>query len=135
MLSTVSRIIDRKCDGDGIKRLDAIPEAIDSDSAKRPDILVFDEKIVFSDTKPGENPINSIEFKRPGRDDYTATDNPVMQSFDLVQKIRAGKFVVNRQHYDDEQLRRHAEPEPQRHERNDRHERRRVGRPWRNISF
>ena len=65
MLSTVSRIIDRKCDGDGIKRLDAIPEAIDSDSAKRPDILVFDEKIVFSDTKPGENPINSIEFKRP----------------------------------------------------------------------
>jgi hypothetical protein len=79
------------------KRLDAIPEALESDSAKRPDILVFDEKIVFSDAKPGESPINSItivEFKRPGRDDYTTTDNPVMRSFELVQQIRANKFIV-----------------------------------------
>jgi hypothetical protein len=80
------------------KRLNAISDHLVSKSAKRPDIMVFDEKIIFSDTKPGEHPINSItivEFKRPGRDNYSATDNPVMQSFELVQRIRAGQFVVN----------------------------------------
>ena len=34
------------------KRLDGIPERLNSDSAKRPDTVVFDEKIVFSDTNP-----------------------------------------------------------------------------------
>lgn len=80
------------------KRLDSLPGRFESVSEKRPDFFIFDEKIVFSDTKLGESPINSItivEFKRPGRNDYTASDNPVMQSFKLVEQIRAGKFVVN----------------------------------------
>jgi hypothetical protein len=65
------------------KRLDALPDEIQSDSAKRADLLIFDRKIVFAD---GEQPINSIvtvEFKRPQRDDYTTDDNPLTQSFDL----------------------------------------------------
>jgi len=64
----------------------------------RPDLFIFDEKIIFSDTKPDEHPINSItivEFKKPGRDNYTASDNPVMQSFKLVEQIRASKFIRN----------------------------------------
>jgi hypothetical protein len=80
------------------KRLDSIPHRLDSDSAMRPDLLIFDEKIIFSDTNPEEHPINSItivEFKKPGRDNYTASDNPVMQSFKLVEKIRASKFMRN----------------------------------------
>jgi hypothetical protein len=36
-----------------------------------------------------------VEFKKPGRNDYTANDNPIRQSFKLVEQIRAGKFVVN----------------------------------------
>lgn len=78
------------------KRLDGISGRLESGSAMRPDLLIFDEKIVFSDTKPEEHPVNSItivEFKKPGRDDYTASENPVMQSFKLVDKIRAGKFM------------------------------------------
>ncbi len=78
------------------KRLDGISERLNSDSAKRADVVVFDEKIVFSDTNPAEHPISSItpvKFKRPGRDDYTATDNPIMQSFELAQKIRSGQFM------------------------------------------
>jgi hypothetical protein len=40
------------------KRLDGIPEQVNSGSAKRPDVVVFDEKIVFSDTSPaGQNDI------------------------------------------------------------------------------
>jgi hypothetical protein len=80
------------------KRLNSNPERLQSDSGMRPDLFIFDEKIVFSDTKPGENPINSItivEFKKPGRDDYSANDNPIRQSFKLVEQIRQSKFVVN----------------------------------------
>jgi hypothetical protein len=36
-----------------------------------------------------------VEFKKPGRDDYSANDNPIRQSFKLVEQIRQSKFVVN----------------------------------------
>ncbi|MEX0853740.1 MAG: hypothetical protein WD036_10740 [Bauldia sp.] len=64
----------------------------ESDSDSRPDLFIFDQRIVFGE---GEQPVTSmtiVEFKRPQRDDYTAVDNPVTQSFDLVDEIRAGKF-------------------------------------------
>jgi hypothetical protein len=80
------------------KRLDAIPTRLESSSALRPDLCIFDQKIVFSDTKPHEHPISSItivEFKRPGRDNYTTDDNPVMQSIRLIEQIRASKFIAN----------------------------------------
>jgi len=66
-------------------------------SAQRGDIVVFDEKIVFSDVDPAEHPISAIttvEFKRPGRDDYTTADNPLSQAFRLIDEIRASKFQV-----------------------------------------
>jgi len=68
-------------------------DRLEIDSAKRADLVIFDEKIIFSE---GDHPINSIttvEFKRPGRDDYTASDNPVMQSFKLIDDIRSGTFM------------------------------------------
>ena len=80
------------------KRLDTISDRFQSDSAMRPDLFIYDEKIFFSEGKIGEQPINPItivEFKRPGRDDYNASNNPVMQSFELVEKIRSGRFIVN----------------------------------------
>jgi hypothetical protein len=78
------------------KRLDALTDQIQTNSAKRGDLLIFDRKIVFAD---GEQPINSIvtiEFKRPQRDDYTTDDNPLMQSFDLLADIRSGTFRDHR---------------------------------------
>lgn len=77
------------------KRLSAMREHIESSSAKRGDIVIFDEKVVFGD---GAHPINSIvtvEFKKPGRDNYTSGDNPVTQSFELVDAIRTGNFKIN----------------------------------------
>lgn len=71
---------------------------LDSDSLKRGDIVIFDEKIVFGDVPIDEHPINSIttiEFKRPGRDDYDERDNPVRQAFRLINDIRAGVFKIN----------------------------------------
>lgn len=80
------------------KRLASNSGRLQSESQLRPDLFIFDEKIVFSDSKPTEHPINSItivEFKKPGRNDYSANDNPVRQAIKLVEEIRAGKFVSN----------------------------------------
>jgi hypothetical protein len=70
---------------------------LDTGSQKRGDIVIFDEKIIFGDVRTDEHPINSIttiEFKRPGRDDYDARDNPVQQAFRLINDIRAGTFKI-----------------------------------------
>ncbi len=70
--------------------------AVDNDSGKRPDLFAFDRRIAFSE---GEQPISSItvvEFKRPQRDDYTPGDNPLSQSFGMIEKIRAGRFNDHR---------------------------------------
>lgn len=67
-------------------------ETFESDSAKRPDLFIYDQKLIYGE---GDQPINSItilEFKRPERDDYTQDDNPVIQSLELVDQIRSGEF-------------------------------------------
>ncbi|MDA9450764.1 MULTISPECIES: ATP-binding protein [unclassified Bradyrhizobium] len=72
-------------------------EMLHTKSAQRGDIVVFDEKILFSDMNPAEHPINSIttiEFKRPGRDDYNESDNPLAQAFKLIEEIRNGEFQI-----------------------------------------
>jgi len=64
----------------------------DSDSPRRPDLFIYDQKLIYGE---GDQPINSItilEFKRPERDDYTQDDNPVIQSLELVELIRTGEF-------------------------------------------
>ena len=74
------------------KPLNTLPEFA-SVSLKRPDLFIFDRKIAFTE---GEQPISSVmvvEFKRPQRDDYTETQNPLDQVFEMVQEIRAGQFM------------------------------------------
>jgi hypothetical protein len=59
------------------KPLSGIQSRLDSTSKLRPDLLIFDEKIIFSDDKLDDHPINSIivvEFKKPGRNDYSANE-------------------------------------------------------------
>jgi hypothetical protein len=66
----------------------------------RGDIVIFDENIIFGDLDPKENPINSIttiEFKRPGLNNYTESNNPVRQANRLVDAIRNGTFKKNGQ--------------------------------------
>ena len=72
-------------------------EMLKTKSAQRGDLVIFDEKILFSDVNPSEHPINSIttiEFKRPGRDDYNESDNPLSQAFKLIDEIRNSEFEV-----------------------------------------
>lgn len=79
------------------KRLDA-HEAFTSDDAKRPDLFIYDHKIIFGEGEK-DHPISSItlvEFKKPQRDDYSPAENPITQCFDLVKRIRSGQFKTHR---------------------------------------
>jgi hypothetical protein len=70
--------------------------ALDSEDKQRGDIVIFDEKIIFSGERPDEgHPLSSIviiEFKQPGRDKYAADDNPVLQAAKVINAIRQGKY-------------------------------------------
>lgn len=66
-------------------------EPVDSDSERRPDILIFNRSLAFGD---GEQPLSSIamiEFKRPERDDYR-NGNPISQVNNLILDIKDGKI-------------------------------------------
>jgi hypothetical protein len=76
------------------KSLKSIKE-IASDSAKRPDLIIFDKKMMFSEPRQDESPLNSlvvIEFKRPRRDDHTEESNPLTQVFQQIQDVRNGRM-------------------------------------------
>jgi hypothetical protein len=58
---------------------------------KRPDILIFNKTLAFSeDTNPYQS-IVIIEFKRPERDDYTDNENPITQVFGYMDMILSNK--------------------------------------------
>lgn len=66
---------------------------LESASDKRPDLFIFDRKLAFAE---GEQPISSVvvvEFKRPQRNDYKVGDNPLLQSFEMVEQMRTGTFT------------------------------------------
>jgi hypothetical protein len=76
------------------KRNKAI-SVLESGDTQRGDIVIFDEKIIFSDESRKGHPLNSIvviEFKQPGRNKYTNDENPVLQAAKVINAIRAGKY-------------------------------------------
>jgi N-6 DNA Methylase len=65
--------------------------AIENDSESRPDILIFNRALAFSE---GEQPLTSlvvIEFKKPMRTGYPDED-PVTQVYRMVRDVRSGQF-------------------------------------------
>jgi len=61
---------------------------------ERSDILVLDNPVAVSDDKNDGTIFDTIiifELKRPMRDDYTDSDNPITQLYDYVRKIRDGE--------------------------------------------
>lgn len=67
------------------------------DNAKREertDIMFLDSPVVIADNKNDGTAYNSIiifELKRPMRNDYNMTDNPVNQLIDYVKRIKKGE--------------------------------------------
>lgn len=60
---------------------------------ERPDLLVFDNRIVMREGDEASNPIVIFELKRPQRNDYDGDDNPLQQIADYVEKIRKGDYI------------------------------------------
>jgi hypothetical protein len=58
----------------------------------RPDILLFNKRILMRGENSSSNPIVVIEFKRPQRGEYTENDDPIQQIGDYVKRIRKGEF-------------------------------------------
>ena len=71
-------------------------ERLESKSDKRPDLVMYDQKIIFGEGNQPVSSITIVEFKRPERDDYKMHDNPVTQCFELVELIRSGSFKDHR---------------------------------------
>lgn len=66
-------------------------EVTNSVSKERPDIIIFNKPFAFSnDDKPYES-IVLIEFKRPMRDDYSDTENPISQVNKYAREIIDGE--------------------------------------------
>lgn len=69
---------------------------LESADKQRGDIVIFDEKIVFSGERPdNDHPLSSIiviEFKQPGRNKYASDENPVLQAAKVINAIREGKY-------------------------------------------
>lgn len=58
---------------------------------RKPDVLVYNQRLAYT---PGAFPVASvvvIEFKRPERDDYSDEENPITQVLGYVRQIREGK--------------------------------------------
>lgn len=56
----------------------------------RPDLVVFNRPLAFGDG-PTQGSVVIVEFKRPQRDDYSDSDNPIEQVYRYIREIRDGK--------------------------------------------
>lgn len=66
---------------------------VEGKDGDRPDITLFDLGLGFNSDDYSQ-PITIVEFKRPKRDDYTLSDNPISQVRSYVEKLRSKKEVI-----------------------------------------
>lgn len=67
----------------------------DINSVDRPDLLIFNNPIVYGDDNRNSTTAIIVEFKRPMRDDFKNDDNPVDQVLEYVSKLRNQNTVFN----------------------------------------
>jgi hypothetical protein len=66
-------------------------EPIASESTQRPDIIVFNRAMAFSDDTPLRlQTVVIVEFKRPMRGDYDEKENPIAQVYEYIREVRKG---------------------------------------------
>ena len=78
------------------KALSATPA--ETSSTKEPDLIIFNRPIALdnqNDPSRAFECIEIVEFKRPGRDDYTDAEHPVLQVMKYIEDIKDGT-VKNR---------------------------------------
>ena len=64
-------------------------------NSERPDLLVYNKRVLFRGDNEPSNPITIFEFKKPQRDDFvnpSSKEDPVQQIVRYVNSIREGDF-------------------------------------------
>ncbi len=68
---------------------------LDGKNTERPDLLVYNRRVLFRGDNEASNPVTIFEFKRPQRDDFvnpSSREDPVQQIVRYVNDIRDGKY-------------------------------------------
>lgn len=68
---------------------------LDGTNSERPDLIVYDKRVLFRGDNEASNPITIFEFKKPQRDDFvnpSSQEDPVQQIVRYVNNIRDGKY-------------------------------------------
>ncbi len=65
---------------------------LDNDSDKRMDLAIFDAALSYAADPENINSITIVELKRPQRDDYDKTGNPIDQVYEYVSEIKNGRL-------------------------------------------
>jgi len=68
---------------------------LDGKKTDRPDLLVYNKRVLFRGDNDASNPITIFEFKKPQRDDFvnpSSREDPVQQIVRYVNDIRDGKY-------------------------------------------
>ena len=68
---------------------------LDGHNSVRPDLLVYNKRVLFRGDNEASNPITIFEFKKPQRDDFadpSSRQDPVQQIVRYVNGIRDGKY-------------------------------------------
>lgn len=68
---------------------------LDGKNTDRPDLLVYNKRVLFRGENEASNPVTIFEFKKPQRDDFvnpSSREDPVQQIVRYVNDIRDGKY-------------------------------------------
>ncbi|MBI2890157.1 MAG: sensor histidine kinase [Nitrospirae bacterium] len=68
---------------------------LDGKNNERPDLLVYNKRVLFRGDNEASNPITIFEFKKPQRDDFanpSSEEDPIQQIVRYVNSIRDGKY-------------------------------------------
>ena len=64
-------------------------------NTERPDLIVYNKRVLFRGDNEASNPITIFEFKKPQRDDFvnpSSQEDPVQQIVRYVNNIRDGRY-------------------------------------------
>jgi len=69
----------------------------DKKKGDRPDLLAYDQRVVFRGDNEASNPATIFEFKKPQRDDFVnpaSKEDPIAQIVRYVNNIKEGKYLT-----------------------------------------
>lgn len=72
------------------KKFSQMDSRVATNGTMEPDLAVYHDLYLYGELQEKQS-ITFIEFKRPDRDDYTITENPIQQIFDQIDQVVEGK--------------------------------------------